>query len=331
MTTKKILYDIEKLTPAQRRAHEILLQRAETSTEDGGSSMVDDASGLMNTQPIEPTHGFLRAPVETVLQGQVEGGAQIVIGRDRPGDIITGYGGLGAMSANSIDLVVGRGSSMNSGNGPTHGTAVNPNFVTDAARIHISQMTDIDINFGLSPGMERIPARRSIGKSGIGIKADGVRIVGREGVKIITGPTYSFGPAEPNSWGNSIEGMNPKIELIAGNYAGTNPGTVGNTLQGITKGKNLESCLLTLIDHINKIIDRIVQFAMLQNAMNSAVGANIWHPQYASMATFTFTQVSDTIIAPLQALRSELTNYFPAEYLEDGSDKYITSTKVFAT
>jgi len=316
------IYDIEDLTPEQQQAYGIIQAQQEQS------GLINDSSGLMNTQPLSTNFGFIRAPVETIIQGQVEGNAQIVIGKDRPGMIMgPGYGAIGAQGADSIDIVVGRGSSFNGGRGPAEGKVLNPNFNADAARIHISQMTDIDTNFGLAAGRD-LTGNRSKGKSGIGIKADGVRIIGREGVKIVTGPSYASGPAEVNSRGESLEGKNPKIELIAGNGPLVGAG-IG--LQGITKGKNLEACLLTLVDHINKIIDRIIQLAMLQNAMNSVMGANIWHPHYAGAASFTFSQISDTIIVPLQALRLELTNYFPAEYLESGSDKYITSTNVFST
>ncbi len=318
------IYDIDQLTPSQQKAYGIIKRQQEQS------GIVDDASGLMNTQPLEPTFGFIRAPVETILQGQVEGNSQIVFGRDRPGMIRgPGYGAVGAMHADSIDIVVGRGSSLNNGRGPKEGNLVNPNFATDAARIHISQRTDIDTNFGLSPG--KMGETLSKGKSGIGIKADGVRIIGREGVKIVSGPTYAFGPAEVNSRGENIEVLNPKIELIAGNYSGQRERGDSELLQGIVKGTQLEQCLQTLVSHITKIIDRIVQFAMLQNAVNSVYGANIWHPHYGAMSSWNFSQVSDTIIAPLQALRTELTIAFPTEFLEAGSNKYITSTSVYTT
>jgi len=316
------IYDIEDLTPVQQTAVGII--RAQQ--EQGG--LVNDSSGLMNTQPITRNFGFIRAPVETIIQGQVEGNTQIVFGRDRPGAIMgPGYGATGGRTADSIDIVVGRGSSLNGGSGPSEGKVLNPNFNADAARIHISQMTDIDINFGVSPGRD-LTGNRSKGKSGIGIKADGVRIIGREGVKIVTGPSYASGPAETNSRGESIEGKNCKIELIAGNTTAIGAG-IG--LQGITKGKNLEACLHTLIGHINTIIDRLVQHVMLQNAVNSVLGANYWHPHYSAMASWSFNEQTNTIIQPLQALRLELTNYFQAEYLESGSEKYITSTNVFST
>jgi hypothetical protein len=71
--------------------------------------------------------------------------------------------------------------------------------------------------------------------------------------------------------------------------------------------------------------------ALINNNFYAAVAGNAVHPHYAVAASFAITQLSSTCVNPLQALRLELTNYFPAEYLESGSDKYITSTNVFST
>ena len=59
--------------------------------------------------------------------------------------------------------------------------AAGPNFDLDSARIYISQKVDSDDAFGLAPGV----VGQSTGKSGIGIKADAVRIIGREGVRVL--------------------------------------------------------------------------------------------------------------------------------------------------
>lgn len=77
-----------------------------------------------------------------------------------------------------IDIVVGRMASK-----PKENVFVDPDFEIDAARIYISQKTDIDKNFKLPNGS----MGQSEGKSGIGIKADGIRIIGREGIKLVVG------------------------------------------------------------------------------------------------------------------------------------------------
>ena len=76
---------------------------------------------------------------------------------------------------------------------PPKGSLVGNSFEADAARIYISELTDIDKNFGVTEGKSGEMKDRS----GIGIKADGVRIIGREGVKIVTG--RAGGTGEKNS------------------------------------------------------------------------------------------------------------------------------------
>ena len=123
---------------------------------------------------------YKNAPNEKVLS---KNGSFIVLGTDRPDSQASGYGAKGSSRASSIDLVVGRMSSARRGKGPKDGTFVDNSFAADAARIYISQQTDIDTYFGIVEGS----VGNSKARSAIGIKADGVRIFGREGVKIVTG------------------------------------------------------------------------------------------------------------------------------------------------
>ena len=100
--------------------------------------------------------------------------------------------GATATGASSIDLVVGRGSSHKPfgkkfGSPPAKNVMVNPNFFTDAARIYISQKADIDEYFGLCD-TKYAPTKRSKAQiSNWNVKADCVRIIGRNNVKIVTG------------------------------------------------------------------------------------------------------------------------------------------------
>ncbi len=130
------------------------------------------------------------------------------------GGIFSGAG-RGRTGAGAIDLVVGRGASDKSG--PKANIWKRPNIASDAARIYISQKTDIDANFGLAPGTIGSAKNRS----GIGIKADHVRLIGREGIKIITGKMQGIKGAgsggEKSSSGGKVVQPAPPIELIAGN------------------------------------------------------------------------------------------------------------------
>ena len=76
----------------------------------------------------------------------------------------------------------------------------------DAARIYISQKTDVDKNFGIVPG--------SVGnleaKSAIAAKADSIRIIGRMGIKLVTGTD------QKDSAGTDLSAVYG-LDLIAGN------------------------------------------------------------------------------------------------------------------
>jgi hypothetical protein len=156
----------------------------------------------------------------------------IIVGRDRPRDPCSGYGGKGDTQSGCIDIITGmsgRFARTEDKNGNKLLTNKSPEL--DAARIYISQRTDIDKNFSLPAG--------SIGKlntrSGIAIKADGVRIIGREGIKLVTATdTY-------NSAGMKIDGV-MGIDLIAGND--------DSDLQPLVKGYDLKFALREIIELI---------------------------------------------------------------------------------
>ena len=102
--------------------------------------------GIGGDKSLEPIPKFIQASSENVLtNGQ---NSWIVLGRDRPGNLVSGHGGSGDTGAASIDLVVGRMSAN-----PIAKTKddediyVDPDFKRDAARIYLSQLTDIDKNW----------------------------------------------------------------------------------------------------------------------------------------------------------------------------------------
>ena len=153
----------------------------------------------------EPIPKYEKAPCEKVIKNR--NNAWIVLGRDRPFGKASGYGGQGATGAGSIDLVVGRKPLD-----PKIHT--NPNFISDAARIYISQKTDIDKNMGLAKGRVGM----SVARSAIGIKADAIRIVARRGIKLVTGPTQNDRKNSADEKTRTVLG----IDLIAGNDDGDN-------------------------------------------------------------------------------------------------------------
>ena len=193
------------------------------------------STGIGGSKSHEPTLEYNKAQNEIVLTNQL--GSSIVLGRDRNSHVASGYGGRGETACASMDMVVGRMSST-----PVEeyldeqgkSKIVDPNFKYDAARIYISQRTDIDHYFGIKPGS----IGSSIAKSGIAIKADAVRLVGREGVKIVTGID------EVNSQGGLTEVVRG-IDLIAGNDDGD--------LEPLVKGRALVKALDALAAQVEDL------------------------------------------------------------------------------
>lgn len=237
-------------------------------------------SGLFNQDTPEPRYQYIPARNEKTIKRK---NAYISFGADRPSTISSGYGKNGSQRASRIDIVVGRMSSLLSANDKKPlrpGTQIDNDFASDAARIYISQLTDIDKNFGLAGGM----IGSVIGRSAIGIKADGIRIIGREGIKIVTGKGEGFGDLGPdgelNSRGGDIKQPAPPIELIAGNSTGEkvvwggmfNPVEHYEFLQPVLLGKNTRDAFLELSGVIDESWAALYTFVKQQCRFNSAVG-----------------------------------------------------------
>ena len=201
-----------------------------------GDAPPGETSGVFLDNINEDVPEYIAAPCERVLQTKnFPGNAWIVLGRDRPASRTSGYGGAGDTQAASIDLVVGRMASEARGvDDNTEIVLVDPDFKVDAARIYISQKCDIDNYFGLVGGVVGNSATRS----SIGLKADGIRLIAREGIKLVTGTDAS------NSQGASINGSYG-IDLIANND--------DSDMQPIPLGSNLEEAITKLTEYVESL------------------------------------------------------------------------------
>ena len=190
-------------------------------------------SGIYNTYIPEAHPNYNKTTPEKVIQGS--NNQFIIIGRDRPRGADSGYGGLGNTHAGCIDIVAGMSGMLArevDSNGELLLTDKSPEL--DAARIYISQRTNIDENFHLTHGRVGSPKTRS----GIAIKADGVRIIARDGIKLVTGTdTY-------NSQGVKVNILSG-IDLIAGNQE------IG--LEPLVKGERLTEALAEIIDYVTQL------------------------------------------------------------------------------
>tara|TARA_R110000744_G_scaffold29997_4_gene71234 strand:- start:5207 stop:6115 length:909 start_codon:yes stop_codon:yes gene_type:complete len=212
---------------------------------------IPEKNGVNGRAMFEPIPKYLSSPCEHVIH---KGNSWIVLGRDRPGVRSSGYAGDGHTQASSIDIVVGRGAPS-----PPHQMDLDPSFSNDAARIYISQKTDIDDNF-------RIRGRnRSVAKSGIGIKADAVRIIGTEGIKLVTRTTST------NSRG---AGASPSgVEFSGSPGAGIDIIALNDEegLQPMVKGKNLVDAFSALEERINALSALVLNFLQAQASFNGSI------------------------------------------------------------
>jgi hypothetical protein len=266
--------------------------------------------GVFNDTILEAVPKYIRSAAEEIIS---KGNSHIVLGRDRPASRASGYGGQGHTQASSIDLVVGRG-----GPSPDASINVDPNFRSDGARVYISQKTDIDTNFNLASGAQgNLTAR-----SGIGIKADAVRIIGTDGIKFVT-------RAEPeNSKGGSASYNG--IELIACNDE--------TDIQSIVKGENLVEALQELEARLSELSSIVLNHLKDQLQFNLKVASHTHvAPQAPVGAIPTLPSISlipAGINATMDAAEGMIDNYkhrintnilWKTKYLNSASSKYICS------
>jgi len=165
-----------------------------------------NVSGVFGSKRVQATTKRENTPSELIVARGPDNNAFIVIGNDRVSKPHTGYGGKGHTQSDSIDLVAGLGGwnprevekiDAQGGNKVESEIKTNPNFFIDSARIYISQKIDVDKNFGIGEfGLSEENNKddkddKEIGKYGaksaVVAKADNIRLIGRESIRIVTG------------------------------------------------------------------------------------------------------------------------------------------------
>jgi len=262
--------------------------------------------GVGGTKIAEPTPRFIQSETEKVISGTSN--ASIILGRDRPGSRLSGYGGSGVAGrmANHAVSATAEGDPV----------STDPNFKLDAARIYLSQKTDIDANFGLADGN----VGNASAKSAIGLKADGIRIVAREGINLITKTDMK------NSQGGAIDAING-IDLIAGND--------DEKLQPIPLGSNLEEALIRLTDHVDKLMGIVDNSLMYQMKYNVSLATHFHHSPFFGAPTSPSPKVItagvqcviDSLSDTKRSLLTQRANLvmFKNTYFSIAGGKYINS------
>ena len=203
-----------------------------------------------------PDYNAMESEGATLTGGGLKGkhNTFIIMGRDRPGSEYSGDGATPGTHNGCIDIIAGmtgrlaREATDNPLNPFSQANDVKTNKSTqlDAARIYITQKAhDIDNKeyFNIARGSQK---EIKLNRSAIVVKADQVRVVGRESVKIVTGGVYAAGI------GFLIKDEVGGIDLIAGNNdADLQPLVLGNDLMEVIQSqlnltKNLHSSVSTL-------------------------------------------------------------------------------------
>ena len=329
ISKRKKVKDLEKLSATKKAKAKELEELVEKylSSDQESRPLNQKGSGLYGTSQIKRELAYSKSPNEKVIEHD---GSFITLG----GDKVTGIGSTSTSTdAARIDLVVGRMSPSV----PPDGSFVDNNFQADAARIYISQLTDIDASFGIDPGKTGYMKARS----GIGIKADGVRVIGREGIKLVTGRMQ--GTNEKNSVGGKMLPA-PMIELIAGNNTESRKvplsGLSGESeiydpLQGVAMGHNVVKAFEDMVGMQQDLIGVVRKVKNQQRLYNLAINIACAVPPViggpiAAGAYALF--VAGDIKTSMQLWQSSIdTSLFEVNYLTSFGYRYIESRNVKTT
>lgn len=272
-------------------------------------------TGIKNSSLYDPTNKpiFNQTISEDVWQGRDN--TWIVLGRDRPGGWDSGYGGMGHLKAGAIDIVVGRLSAEDSrfNIGP-----VNPSVGGDAARIYLSQKADIDDYYSIPDGR----TGKSKALSAVAIKADAVRIVARDSLKLVTRTDAKLSNGE-----NSYSAVG--VQLICKNESDE------SSLQPIPKGTNLMSALEGMAKNIEELNGIVFNFLTTQQKYNEKIADHTHYSPFFAQKTSLDPNVAikhkETVIQQFlkveQGLKFNINNItsWKSQFLNKVSPTYINS------
>tara|TARA_Y100000004_G_scaffold121660_1_gene136795 strand:+ start:1282 stop:2988 length:1707 start_codon:yes stop_codon:yes gene_type:complete len=227
--------------------------------------------GVGGDHILEPIPGLIQTKTEKVLSNRYN--SWIVLGRDRSDPTkatrASGYGGIGHTQCASIDIVAGRMSPRpKSVKKDGEKMDIDPIFnftpdednnpVCDAARIYISQKTDVDKNFKLKAGKVGM----AVARSAIAMKADGIRILAREGIKLVTRADRM------NSQGGPLDRIFG-VDIIAGND--------DKSLQPMVLGNNLVLSMEEMAQILSEVIGTVNDIVINMSKLDLALSTHI-HP-----------------------------------------------------
>jgi len=247
------------------------------------------------------------------------------LGRDRHASWASGHGGHGMLQCGMIDLVAGRGQLVIANNkkeckkNPMEGVEfVGPMFHSDAARVYITQKAeDIDMYFSLPQS----GGPTSINKSAVAAKADQIRIIGREKVRIYCGrgkfEGFEKGVGETNCLGERLRGQ--VIELQVGDQE-MHPMVLGNKLIEYLKKQQ----------EVNrKVYKQLSEMNIHLTTLNAAVSVlTFGAPPYLNQMRESMSNIKEDVEFSLNSIIQTI-NYLDADLIP-GSE-HILSDSVYTT
>jgi hypothetical protein len=264
-----------------------------------------NGSEILNS---EPSYNFEKG--SSVLKNN---GSYVVLGKDAPNGPGTGNSKLGARCA-TIDIMCGPASAVVDA-AKNSNLFVNSNFSADAARIYVSEFTDLDEIMGIPKTNLSFESR-----SGIATIADNIAVKGRLGVKIATSPNGEY-----NSKGGKIS-SGTGIELIANSNE--------KDLQPLVKGENLTKALESIYERLQALHEAVMD-TTLQNIKLTAALAAHTHVSPVGPTTPSLDLVDPALKNITKNSQSGLLNMFKSrmnllfdevDYTFSLGDKYINST-----
>ena len=192
----------------------------------------------------------------------------------------------------------------------------NPSFKNDAARIYVSQRTDVDRSLDLPAGNVQSPTRRSA----VAIKADGVRIVAREGIKLVTMGKGTVYPHDHDEKTKTFCG----IDLIANND--------DSDMEPIAKANKVADTFEAVLDRIEGLSSLVENFLSAQMQFNKAI-TNHNHvaiipttpsPQLIAMGNIASIRMLALVKGPMKSHRINC-KMMRLNHLEPMTDSWIGS------
>lgn len=257
---------------------------------------------------------LVKAPTDEQVK---KGNACIRIGKDNPRGRASGnYDGHTQAHAIQISAGIG-GSKPRQVSDDGQKVYVDQDVKKDAATIYVSQKSDIDEYFDLCGGNVGSPKTRS----SVAIQADAARVIGDEGVKIITGVKSK------NSQGG-LRKSTVGIDLIAGND--------DTELHPLVLGGPLKKGLEQLVDHVSALSGLVDKFLQSQIEYNMVLALHQHTSPFFGIPTLPLpsepaatgqktivTQLSDVKVG-IAMFKSNL-EMFKVNYLEQCGEQFINS------